>query len=288
MDSNSKNEAKILGFSIGEMDRHLSGYQHSYKRFRGLDKYDEMDDLGIRQHTLVKHDIMICCEFLLAAHWKFDLVHISQEPPSFWLDQGVALSLEYFYGDYLTNFRSHQKIKKSEKNSHLRWLEVYRFGLLFSLLSQDTESMTKLAEWVEPWLCDNETSFLLSPADNSYHKYLANHLTGRAKGNEDLRASIEKSKKRRPKLLLLCLDAIENKDSAEFKVALKKHLAHFLRYDFEAEDIRMRFSFEGSILWHVAALADITIDGLSSSEMALIMTQESLSMKQGKTGPQKR
>lgn len=195
------------------------------------------------------------------------------------MQAAIEISLDYFYGAYLDDPRWAEQMAKVPENEGLPWVEVFRNGLLFCLLSEDEQSLQRLATWIDPDLPFDETSFLLSLQDNSYYKLLAFYLSNQASVDQDLTAMIENSRKRRPKLLLSCLQAIETDDKQAVVLRLQQFLDYFLKTELDSSGFRTFFSIEGTILWHVAKQNGMNISELSDKQMALIITRESLEIE---------
>lgn len=231
----------------------------------------DKDPVGVRQD-----DIDYCIEIATYQHLELDL---DPAVTAEYLEEGAAIAVNYFYGDY---WKSNRDIalarKKSPKNKDLEWFDAYRSGLLLAFLSEDVEAEQKLVDYVEPWLPFDESKWLVSLQDNDYHKLLAQFIKHNEVTNMKLVSGIQSSRKQRPKMLLACLLALEVGDVDTFGKHLKKFLDYYIKCEFGEAGIGSYFSMEASILWYLAEWLEIKPKGFSDKQSALIMTRETLGL----------
>ncbi|MCI0333879.1 MAG: hypothetical protein L0228_11730 [Planctomycetes bacterium] len=168
-------------------------------------------------------------------------------------------------------------MRKTRDSHNLSWFEVYRGGLLLSFLSKNDAGQRKLVEWIEPWLPFDESSYLVTVHDNTYHKLLAEYIKNGQIDSTALANEIQQCRKQRPKLLFTCLAAIRDRDVSAFNSPLKKVLNDHLKKEFGSR-VASDFCIEATILWHVAQRAGITPADLGEKQAALNMTRESLGL----------
>ncbi len=264
------NYAEILGLDLKRLEW-VSSKERFEKDFLGQGNYD-----GMVQVLARKFDVMYCVEVAVYQHFGVDVQHLGGVEK--YLKEGLKISLDYFFGDYIEqDENSRFRMLKEPSNENISWFEVYRDGLFLSLLANDSDAEQKLVGYIEPWLPFDESSYLVSVYDNGYHKLLAEYLKEGDIVTTALAGEVENCKKKRPKLLMGCLNAIRNKDAKAFASSLKSFLDYFIKSEL-GEKITTYFSIEGSILWHVAQRAGIEPTGLTDKQMALIMTRKSLGL----------
>lgn len=274
MTVNKANYLELLGRDQQALSLMRKNIDHDMKKYyRGPGSYGAADD-QLRPRMWDAEAIFLS---LVGRHYGVDY-HTPDEIAQL-LASGIDIVVDYFFGKHLLIPRWAEQMSKSPQNKQLQWLEPYQYGTLFCLLAHDDERLKRLAEWVEPGLPLDETPNLLSVQDNSYHKLLAEFLSEGTIANEQLREDIVESRKRRPKLLLSCLGAIEASDEQVFVKHFKSYLNHFLKTDFADGGFQRYVSIEGSILWHVASRNGITGSGLSDKQHAVIITRESLGIE---------
>jgi hypothetical protein len=260
-------DRQVIGLARKDIEHDIS------KRFRGLGNYTVPDGQVVHR----ERDTGIVFKSLVGKHLGVD--YQSVEEIAQLLVAGIEISVDYFYGDYLLDPKWAEQMSKQPDNEYLSWLEVFQNGSLFCLLGNDDENLRRLAQWVEPSLPPNETPYLYSVQDNSYQKLLAEFLATGTTTSKQLRSDVENSRKRRPKLLLSCLDAIEAKDEMQFSKHFKSYLNHFLKSEFYDGGLPCYASIQGTILWHVAARNGINVSDLSEKQHATIITRESLGIE---------
>ncbi len=260
----------ILGFE--RLEDIVFSLHKVNERFCGLGNCPpEWSQIEVR-----KADITTCLEIATFCHLGFDVSHLDVAR---FVNEGAKIAIDFFYGDYIqVDNNEGLSMRKNPDNLYLSWYEVYRDGLHLAHMSQDSDAEKKLVDWIEPWLPFDESSYLVSEYDNSYHKLLAEYIKTGQVANSELEGELRNCRKKGPKLLLACLTAICEEDPEAFSASLKKFLACFLKYRDFGKRIATCFSIEASILCHVAKRAGIEPTGLNEKQTALIMTRETLGL----------
>jgi hypothetical protein len=252
---------------IDELDSSLEDIQEDYL---GLENYSAIENQTYARQIDINH----CMKVATLQHLELGLDPAETEE---YIEEGAAIAVDYFYGDYWKNDRdTAYMMKKSARNKDLSWFEVYRTGLLLAFLSQDAEAELKLIDYVESWLPFDESSYLVTAQDNDYHKLLAEFIEHDEFLTRKLESSIKKCRKQRPRLLLACLIALRDCDVDVFVNNLKKFLNYYYKSEFGEGGIDSYFSIEASILWFLAEWLDLVPTGLTKKQAALIMTRETL------------
>lgn len=242
------------------------------RRFHGLGNCPaDWSQTGVRLT-----DVGICLDIAVFCHLGFDVSHLDVNQ---FVSEGAAIAVDYFLGDFIeVDEQSRSEMSKNPEMERLSWFEVHRNGLHLAQLSHDSETEKKLAAWIEPWLPYDESSYLVSTYDNTYHKLLADYIVTGTIVSPDMQEEIESCRKQRPKLLTACLSAICDHDSESFSAHLKKFLAYYLKSEFGKSGIPTYFSIEASILSQVAKRVGIEPTGLNEKQTALIMTRKTLGL----------
>ncbi len=266
-----------------KLNYEILGCEDLKHRFQSQIKIDE-DFLGLGNYpteysqTYSRHlDSQLCLELAVFRHLGLD---VSLEHLERYVSEGTKIAVDYFFGEYLDSdeVRKLEDMEKSPDNEYLRWFAVYRNGLHLAHMAEDADAEKTLVDWIEPWLPFDESSYLVSEQDNSYHKLLAEYIkTGRV-SNAELIDGIQKSRRKGPKLLLDCLVAIRDKNAKAFSAKLNNYLTYVLKDKEFGTEFTLCFSIEGSILCHVAKRAGIEPTGLNEKQTALIMTRETLGL----------
>lgn len=239
------------------------------KRFRGVGNYPPEKN----QPFIRKGDLMYCLDVVLYRHLQLP---IGSTDVARFVREGAQIAVDYFYGDWMKLDKDYaDMMRKSPKNEDLSWYKMYRDGLFLAFLAEDAGAERKLLEWIEPKLPFDESSLLVTVHDNNVHKLLAEYLKDGEVSSKGLERKTQACKKRRPKLLLACFDAIRAGDEKAFGAAMKKYLSYFIKSEFGLTSF---ISIDGSIFWHVAQRAGLDATGLSDREQALIVTRESLEL----------
>ena len=261
-----------LGVDIERL-RHESEKERFEKRFRGNGNYNEVPS----QVHARERDLTRCICVAVCGPFGVDVGHLGSV--DHYVSEAARIAVDFFYGEYLKDEKWARNQEKSAENEFLHWFEVYRDGLLMSFLAKDLDAEKKLVDWIEPWLPFDESSYLLTRYDNDYHKLLAEYLKTGNIISVDLQEGIANSKKKRPRELLACLQAIRDRDEAALGKHAKDYLTWFLKTDGFGRRITTYFSVEGSLLREVAQRAGMELVGLNDKQTALIMTRRTLGLE---------
>lgn len=249
-------------------------------RFRGIAEGIEEDRETIGVYTNPAHDqdmrrtidLNSCMNAVLLQHFEAEHPLGGVRP---YAEKVVSIALDYFFGPWRDAYKSGRKtMNRAQCRKKLEWVKPYREGLLCALLLDDREATLRLADWPDTDV--NKEDLDYSPADIDYQIVLARHLKGRpAAESEKLIAGITAGSKRRPKLLLAALQAIQEGDAAAFGPDLTKYLQHFRKSEAELDELQRSVGMDASILWQVARQAGMALPGLPADSMDLIVTRES-------------
>lgn len=159
----------------------------------------------------------------------------------------------------------------------LEWIDILRYGLLWSLFFDDESNLSKLIVWPDTDLREDEGIDDLTKADCDYYILLCKWLRGEMidpKG--PINKSICEASKKRPKLLLAVLEATIKDDSVAYGKAMLESLRHYQKVDFHTRAIHRSISMEATILWHIARRRCLTQPALPESLEHLILRHETL------------
>ncbi len=170
----------------------------------------------------LQNDLVVSVESAIYRHLGFrdDRVKLVS------LADGVATGVNLFFGDWWQyppdNYES-----ESEKNDEILWYKPMHFSLFLASLLQQWEKLRKIASWC---FDDNADQYFGPIGEEEPFVVLlfAEHFGGKQLGRSaELRSQIEACRRKRPKLLLMMLDALIAKDQDLFQGALEQLLTRF-------------------------------------------------------------
>jgi hypothetical protein len=187
---------------------------------------------------------------------------------------GVDRALLYFYGDWREGYRRwfySAPITAADARTSCPWIAPYRQSLLLALFLDDHESLSKIVAWPDTDLPVDDDLGELTAADNKAHMALAAFVRGDLATARTLVADIEGSRKKRAVLFAHAASAIAASDSAAFAMHLKELIALFRKSGFGAHGIASFIHVDGSILWHAARRAGLSLPALTPATMDLLL-----------------
>lgn len=166
----------------------------------------------------------------------------------------VAAALHYFFGKWRQKFTYFgQPMDYAKSRAELPWIDRYRYALAIASALGDWRSADRLLEWPGPDLKDDEGLDDRTKEDNAYHLWLAARLRGEPeKAVAAHRARIERSSRRRPKMLLTAADALLAGDPAGLATAVGQYLRHYRKVEFDPPPVSDGVCVDAAVLWHFA------------------------------------
>lgn len=172
-------------------------------------------------------DVIALCSVFLFGEWQFTTI---------WNDSGKLLTKE--------------KAKKI-----VDWYDPVRLGILASIIIGDNESLKKFAAYPTKDSRKDSGHREITKEDGTLMMVLANwFLDDKMSSSTSILNGIRLSNRRKPKYLLACLDAADQKDYSAFLQALKNYVKLFFEQDAEKGKASMasQVSLEASILFACA------------------------------------
>lgn len=178
----------------------------------------------------------------------------------------VAAVVYYFFGPWRDKFtymvgdyqQYPEEFDRARARAKLPWIDYYREGLTVALSLSDWQSADRLLGWPGPDLKDDHGLDDWTTEDNLYQIWLA----ARARGEKEAsvaqeRARIERSTRRRPKMLMAAADALLANDQRAFSSALEKYLRHYRKNNLRPAElsrgqVNLDISTDANTLWHLA------------------------------------
>lgn len=192
-----------------------------------------------------------------------------------WRERGAEippLGVEYFYGPWREGHEEFgEKLTSVRARQVLGWMEPYRRSLMAALCLDAHDDLAKLLEWPEPDLPDDEGTTDRTPGDKAFHILLARWLRGESIDQPDLRQTVSKGTRRRPKLLLATLDALMAGDVDQARAALAKFLQNYKKTEFRVDRVDFAISLDGTVLWHAARHRGIYLGPLAPDLSDLVV-----------------
>ncbi|GHT44163.1 hypothetical protein FACS189454_00850 [Planctomycetales bacterium] len=159
----------------------------------------------------------------------------------------IQLSQEFLFGEWQYTTVWHDSGKLLDKNKarkKLDWYDSFLSGLRASLLLDDNDSTKKIVCFPDIDVMKKPDSFETTKEDSAIVILLAYWIReGHMPQSKQLVNCITKSIRRRPKLLLSCLEAIDKMDESLFIQSMKKYLKFFYDSDITRPVAQLNFVF---------------------------------------------
>jgi hypothetical protein len=221
---------------------------------------------------------------LLFLFFALQIIHIEYKnhlPEALTLCQKMRnICIDYLFGDWQINtpWHSSGKLIPTKQDARKRlfdWAEPFALGIMASLLLKDEQALIKFSEFPGTDLKNNDDDYEIE--DIKFLVILANFIRGKPINSiPKLCTLIEKSRHKRPKIMLACLEAIEQRNAKQFI----KHFSVYMKlfYDTERKLLGRFISYRGSILWGLAEYYGLDIEEYKDT----LMTVKKLDLSTGK------
>lgn len=140
-----------------------------------------------------------------------------------------------------------------------RWMESYRDGLLWALWLNDDAAALRLAGY--PGDDVREQEFDYGPADKAWRVLAAYLLLENP--SQDWTACtqvIERTRAKKPRLLLAALRAIAAGDAATFRKAVSETIRHHVRTDADEAGLDNKLALDASLMIQIARRAGMSVE----------------------------
>ncbi len=187
---------------------------------------------------------------------------------------GAAKLVELCHGDWRDGYREwpdSEPMTRAQSRTRLGWIDDYRRGLLMALLVDESKAIRRIVEWPDTDLMVDDGSWDLTAADNDVQIALAFALRGeRGTRLKRLVEKIRSSKRKRAMTFWAAVEAIVAGDAKGFARHLREATALYQKSGFSTNGVEA-VHIEGSILWHVARRAKLTLPELPQRTQDLIL-----------------
>jgi hypothetical protein len=165
------------------------------------------------------------------------------------LDKGIEMAQNYFkvVADRLAKARP-----KMHWTKEVAWYQPYSQALLLATLAGRPRERTRLSDYLHPKLVVETVAIPIEPVLGDVLLCIAAPLQTKPMDSAPLQERLQKSRKKRPKLLFKAWQALETGDRAKFASALADSMANFTKTTAAADRPSTAIALEESIL---AALA---------------------------------
>lgn len=184
-------------------------------------------------------------------------------------------TLDYFFGDWRDKaWTSEGKFNRKKCRKQLDWTDPFREGCLANVLARSEGGLSKLCTYIGDDLAADEGFWDRTKDDCLGFAVLAKFIaSGSLDSSEATR--LARSRRKRPKLFLDVLRAIENGDAAAFRTSMESYMRQYMTVEIEADTL-MVASVDGSFLWGLAEMRLPAVDQLDEDLMELVITRQSL------------
>ena len=244
--------------------------KHSIHEFKGFNFHN------ISAEQLI-HKIGISFDIMCYKHLEF----AKAITPVSYMQQGVDAALEYFFGNWWQEGTGHEGLSESEKNRELHWIEPFVHGMLFILLLQRWDDLSKLCYWLHADIEIEDTTDFEKEVLLFFKLVASSLLPEPLAGLDEIRSSIERCRLKRPKLLLKIWDAIEAMVQSAYEQSMDESLTLYLE-SVESYIKKGLFQFcvaeFQSVLCLIALKKGLAFPKLPKKSAAALVTRETLGL----------
>lgn len=198
--------------------------------------------------------------------------------------RAVQLGEELFFGSWRSHFAIFEDPPWDNERcrQELGWYDTYRQSLCAALLLGDLAAASRLSQY--PGSDAYQSEVEATPAQHEYYVFLARTLRGDSP--EMLHQEWERlrsTRSSRLKPLVGALEAIENRDAADAVKGIQRYCAYYRSHRDDIREFYAVISLDASILWNLASMRGLSVDGLSLDEQDVILTPASCGLVGGKS-----
>lgn len=217
-----------------------------------------------------------------------------------YLKKGAWIAFEYFWGNWRDGYQPCPKIvydpwhgesfeipeanrpcySREACRNRLTWDNEFIEGLLCAFWTNDLTNITKLSQWVDSDLI--EDSYFESHIMDAWILIILGKFIHKKtlSGSEFILDKIRNSKRRRAKLLLDIIQAIDQKNHEDFSKTIISYIKFFIKNETDATiSLHLGTISEiASLLWETARYFEIELPILSEEIMDRIITRESIGL----------
>jgi hypothetical protein len=190
--------------------------------------------------------------------------------------RAVQLGQELFFGSWRNHFAFFDGPPWNDEKcrQELGWYDTYRESLCAALLLGDLAAVSRLSHYPDSDAYQSEDE--ATPAQHEFYVLLASILRGDSPENRHQAwERIKSTRSSRLKPLVGALEAIENRDAAAAVKAIQKYCAYYRSHRDDIREFYAVISLDASILWNLASLRGLAVNGLTLDEQDVILTPAS-------------
>jgi hypothetical protein len=242
-------------------------------------------------------DLRNCIDVACIKHVEYESPFCDIVP---YLKKGVWITMEYFEGNWRDGYQPCPKIvchpfsgepfeipeanrpcySREECRKQWSWDDEFIDGLLCAFWTNDFISAIKISQWVDSDLIDNYfechimDAWILIILGKFIHKKTLS-------GSEFIIDKIQNSKRRRAKLLLDIIKAIDQKNHENFSRTIMSYVKFFIKNE---ADTTLSLSYYhisriASLLWETARYFEIELPILSEEIADRVITRETIGVQ---------
>jgi hypothetical protein len=190
------------------------------------------------------------------------------------------LAVDLFYGSW----RNHvllapgKILNRKQCRLEFDWFDNYRTGLLVTLLNRDSQQLEQVADYIGDDLYPDEGLWDRTEQDRLAYS-LIRDFTCNEKSDPNTVEKILKGHRKRPKLILETLQAIQDKDAKAFEKPFRELVKSFKKRELILT-ATVVICIDASILWNMAEMNGLELTTPSDDIMDFVITHQSLGMKE--------
>lgn len=234
-------------FELLKMPEHFRDIDHYLELIASVNKYRHLSEGEILSDDINSSTMLFLTFYLLD---KLDDART-------YAKLAASKSIRYFDGEW-RNIPYDNRTKDPAKWNRIErgWIEKFLYGTMCALFMGDYESARRIAAYPGEDCKSRMLSYTVE--DWACYLLLAALIRGEKLDNNALLEKINSGKKKKPKLILPVLQAIQAKDSEKFNLSLAAYLKYFCKTEF-GKDFDHYQSIEATILFYCGKMFALDI-----------------------------
>lgn len=195
------------------------------------------------------------------------------------VNRGFDVAVEYFCDDsWRTDPASKSELDKTGQDGQLTWAASFAEGLLFGLMSERSDDLIKVCDWVEANLRHEFPEDYEDELVSVYKSLAAGLRTRPMAGLDEIEQKVVKCRTLRPRVLFQAWDAARSGDQNGFEKHLAKMLKHSLSNMDQRASPRDWVALHASNVCAAGRSLGMKMPELPPELAAMLMTRESLGL----------
>jgi hypothetical protein len=230
-------------------------------------------------------------------HEHFEVISLDKSQIDLVLKLITSSMLEYLYGDWRSKCSWHYfnydspegppYLTVDETRQKMSWVYRFRYGLLDSLLLDDDSSTTKILDWIQPDVQrDSNRSAQTDPSDVEYLMMFRHVFCGNKSDDvSSLKQAIMSQRRcKRTKMLLGCLESIQENDAKTFLKRFVNYMKHAQKSNLLFYDPRSPRSpaalvdIDSCLVWTLAFKLGLDLPILAEELMDYVICPQTLGL----------